>query len=80
MNNSMAARLGEIVGTMDLGLNAVLGAHQSIGYKAILLVGTEEQKNKYVPKLASGEQLAAFALTEPGLISLRAYLASDSSR
>jgi len=66
LNNSMAARLGEIVGTMDLGLNAVLGAHQSIGYKAILLVGTEKQKMKYVPKLATGEQLAAFALTEPG--------------
>ena len=62
----MAARLGQIVGTMDLGLNAVMGAHQSIGYKGILLVGTEDQKRKYVPALASGEKLAAFALTEPG--------------
>lgn len=34
--------------------------------KGILLAGTDEQKNKYLPKLASGEQIAAFCLTEPG--------------
>ena len=43
-----------------------VGAHQSIGMKAILLFGNEEQKSTYLPKLASGEQYAAFALTEPG--------------
>ncbi|MBI1372507.1 MAG: acyl-CoA dehydrogenase [Phycisphaera sp.] len=43
----------------------LVGAHQSIGLKAIVLMGTEEQKQRFLPKLASGEELAAFALTEP---------------
>lgn len=34
-------------------------------FQGILLYGTEEQKLKYLPRLASGEQLAAFCLTEP---------------
>jgi alkylation response protein AidB-like acyl-CoA dehydrogenase len=38
---------------------------QSIGFKGILLFGTPEQKAKYLPQLASGEHVAAFALTEP---------------
>lgn len=39
----------------DLGVGIVLGAHQSIGFKGILLFGTKAQKEKYLPKLASGE-------------------------
>lgn len=42
-----------------------VNAHQSIGLKALLLFGTEEQRKKWLPPLAKGEQLAAFALTEP---------------
>ncbi len=42
------------------------GGHLSIGLKAILLFGTDEQKRRFLPELASGEKLAAFALTEPG--------------
>lgn len=42
-----------------------VNAHQSIGLKALLLFGTEEQRKKWLPVLAHGEQLAAFALTEP---------------
>jgi acyl-CoA dehydrogenase family protein 9 len=42
------------------------GAHSSIGMRGLLLFGTKEQKEKYFPKLASGEMIAAFALTEPG--------------
>ena len=41
------------------------GAHQSIGYKGILLEGTEAQKEQYLPSLASGEVFACFCLTEP---------------
>ena len=39
--------------------------HQSIGYKAIHLYGTEEQKQRFLPDLCSGRKLAGFALTEP---------------
>jgi len=42
------------------------GAHTGIGTLPIVYFGTPEQKAKYLPKLASGEWLAAYALTEPG--------------
>jgi acyl-CoA dehydrogenase family protein 9 len=45
---------------------ATVGAHQSIGLKPILLFGSEDQKRRWLPHLASGDRLAAFALTEPG--------------
>ncbi|MDD2981719.1 MAG: acyl-CoA dehydrogenase family protein, partial [Hespellia sp.] len=44
----------------------VVSAHTSLCVDPILTYGTEEQKQKYVPKLASGELLGAFGLTEPG--------------
>ncbi|GBF34338.1 butyryl-CoA dehydrogenase [Desulfocucumis palustris] len=43
----------------------ILAVHTSVGTFPILLFGTEEQKKKYVPKLAAGEYIGAFALTEP---------------
>lgn len=42
-----------------------VNAHQSIGLKALLLFGTEEQRNRWLSPLARGERLAAFSLTEP---------------
>jgi len=42
------------------------GAHTGIGTMPITLYGTEEQRKKYVPKLASGEWLGSYCLTEPG--------------
>lgn len=42
------------MGVHDLGVGISLGAHQSIGFKGILLFGTRSQKEKYLPKLASG--------------------------
>jgi len=65
LTNTQAARLFEIASGHDLGISICMGAHQSIGFKGILLCGTDEQKQKYLPKLATGEQIAAFALTEP---------------
>lgn len=47
-------------------LATAFGAHTGIGTMPILLYGTKEQKQKYVPKLASGEWFGAYCLTEPG--------------
>uniref|UniRef100_A0A8C9TLG6 Very long-chain specific acyl-CoA dehydrogenase, mitochondrial n=1 Tax=Scleropages formosus TaxID=113540 RepID=A0A8C9TLG6_SCLFO len=65
LSNTQYARLVEIVGMHDLGVAITLGAHQSIGFKGILLFGSQVQKEKYLPRLASGETIAAFCLTEP---------------
>lgn len=46
--------------------SSAFGAHTGIGTLPITLYGTEEQKQKYVPKLASGEWFGAYCLTEPG--------------
>ena len=56
---------GEIAST-DAALGVYFGAHQSIGCKGIVLFGTEEQKQRWLPRCASGEMIAAFCLTEPG--------------
>lgn len=47
-------------------LGVILSVHTSVGTNPILNFGTEEQKRHYLPKLASGEYLGAFAVTEPG--------------
>ncbi len=52
-------------GGRDSGLLLSLGAHICIGAVPIWLHGTEEQKRRYLPKLASGEHVGAFAITEP---------------
>ena len=83
LTNTQYARLTEIVGGNDLGVGIFIGAHQSIGFKGILLAGTPEQKEQYLPRLASGEDFAAFALTEPasgsdaGSIKTRAVPSAD---
>ncbi|HWO76986.1 MAG TPA: acyl-CoA dehydrogenase [Bacillus sp. (in: firmicutes)] len=46
-------------------VGVILSVHTSVSTYPILYFGTEEQKQKYVPKLASGEYLGAFCLTEP---------------
>lgn len=48
------------------GFSLSHGAHVGIGSLPIVLFGNDEQKNKYLPALASGEKIAAYALTEPG--------------
>ncbi|MBV6684507.1 acyl-CoA dehydrogenase [Bacillus sp. JRC01] len=46
-------------------IGVILSVHTSVGTNPILYFGTEEQKQTYIPKLASGEYLGAFCLTEP---------------
>ena len=62
---SAYCRVMQEVTTADASLAIVVGAHQSIGCKGLILFGTEEQKRRWLPKLATGELIAAFALTEP---------------
>jgi alkylation response protein AidB-like acyl-CoA dehydrogenase len=67
----------------EASFSVAFGAHTTIGTLPIVYYGTEEQKQKYLPKLASGEWIAAYALTEPGVgsdamgLSTRAALAPD---
>ena len=50
----------------DASVALTVGAHSSIGMRGLLLFGTDAQKRKYMPRLATGELIAAFCLTEPG--------------
>ncbi|MGG0239511.1 acyl-CoA dehydrogenase [Bacillus rhizoplanae] len=61
-------------------VGVILAVHTSVGTNPILYFGTEEQKQKYIPKLAAGEYLGAFALTEPGAGSDAGSLKSRAVR
>ncbi len=50
----------------DASVALTVGAHSSIGMRGLLLFGTDAQKKRWLPKLATGELIAAFCLTEPG--------------
>jgi alkylation response protein AidB-like acyl-CoA dehydrogenase len=56
----------EELSAVDGSVGIIVAAHNSLGTNHIFLAGNEEQKRKYVPKLASGEWLGAWGLTEPG--------------
>lgn len=55
----------EEISKVDAGMGVALSAHTSLGTWPIWRFGTEEQKMKYLPPLASGEKIAAFGITEP---------------
>lgn len=61
-------------------MGVILSVHTSVGTNPILYFGTEEQKQKYVPKLAAGEYLGAFCLTEPSAGSDAASMKSRAVR
>jgi alkylation response protein AidB-like acyl-CoA dehydrogenase len=60
-----SAYVGEQIAVMP-SFGGSLGAHTTIGTLPIVYFGTPEQRAKYLPKLASGEWIAAYCLTEPG--------------
>ncbi|MFL6332592.1 MAG: acyl-CoA dehydrogenase family protein [Pyrinomonadaceae bacterium] len=60
-----SAYVGEQIGVVP-SFAGSLGAHTGIGTLPLVYFGTEEQKARYLPRLASGEWVAAYALTEPG--------------
>lgn len=79
------ARVMQELAATDASLAVISGAHQSIGYKAVMLFASDEQKKRWLPKLASGEMIACFCLTEPSSgsdaasIQTRAVLSEDKS-
>jgi acyl-CoA dehydrogenase family protein 9 len=66
LSNTAYARVMQELGGLDSSVAVTVGAHQSIGMKGLLLFGSSELKQHYLPRLATGESVAAFALTEPG--------------
>ena len=55
----------EVIGGQCASTAVFINAHHSIGLRALELFGTERQKESWLPDLASGKKIAAFALTEP---------------
>src|SRR5437868_477531 len=60
--------------------SVIIDVHTSVGSEPILLFGTEEQRRRWLPRLASGELLGAFALTEPAAGSDAASLKASARR
>ena len=65
LDKSSAAYVAEQIG-MNPSFGGSIGAHTGIGTMPLLYFGTAAQKARYLPRLASGELVAAYALTEPG--------------
>src|SRR5438874_7126612 len=85
LSQSNYGRAAVLLGSWDGNVAALVSAHQSIGVaQPLLLFGTEEQKQKYLPRVAGGE-ISAFALTEthagsdPATLSLKAEPTEDGS-
>ncbi|KAJ9580258.1 hypothetical protein L9F63_004071 [Diploptera punctata] len=79
------ARLDEVT-SLDGSLGVTLAAHQAFGLKGLLIAGNEQQKQNYLPRLATGKLIAAFCLTEAGSgsdlaeIQSRAVLSEDKKK
>lgn len=66
------------LGQTALAFRSVFGTNVGIGSQGILMDGTEEQRREYLPKIASGEYIFSFALTEPGAGSDAASLKTSA--
>ena len=80
LSNAAYARVLGQTSSHDSSVSLTIGAHSSIGMKGVLLFGTPDQKSRYLPKLASGEMIAAFCLTESGAGSDAASVRTKASR
>lgn len=65
MSQTQYCRILEVLGAHCGSTALFVNAHHSIGPRALVLFGNEAQKKKYLPDLASGKSISAFALTEP---------------
>ena len=85
LSSSAYARVFETLSTIDASLAVLVGVHCGLGSKAIVLHGNDQQKERYLPALARGDFLAAYALTEPEVgsdaqnIKTTATLSKDGS-
>ncbi len=68
------------LGRTSPAFRSLIGTNNGIGSQGIVLDGTPEQKARYLPRLASGELIGSFALTEPGSGSDAASLATTAIR
>jgi acyl-CoA dehydrogenase family member 9 len=80
MNATAYSRTLQELSKYNGSIAITAGAHSSIGMRALLLYGTEEQRARFYPKLATGEMIAAFALTEPGAGSDAASIKTKAVR
>lgn len=70
----------EQLGRTNNGFTTLIGAHTGIGSVGIVEMGTEEQRQKYLPAMAAGEKIGAFALTEPNAGSDAANIKTTAVR
>ena len=86
LSHTAYARVFGRISSIDASLAVLVGVHCGLGSKAIVLYGSEAQKARYLPMLARGETLAAYALTEPETgsdaqnIKTSATLSGDGSK
>ena len=86
LSSTAYARVFGTLAGIDGSISVLIGVHCGLGSKAIVLFGTPEQKARYLPMLARGETLAAYALTEPETgsdaqnIVTRAQRSADGSK
>lgn len=80
LGNMAYSRTLQEVAKYDASVAVTIGAHSSIGMRGLLLFGTDDQKERYYEKLASGEMIAAYCLTEPGAGSDAAAVATTAVR
>jgi acyl-CoA dehydrogenase family protein 9 len=65
LSSTAYARVFGTISSIDGSIAVLIGVHCGLGSKALVLFGSPEQKARYLPMLARGETLAAYALTEP---------------
>ncbi len=80
MNSTAYSRTLQELSKYNGSIAITAGAHSSIGMRALLLYGTEDQRTRYYSKLATGEMIAAFCLTEPGAGSDAAAIKTKAVR
>lgn len=80
LNMSEEVQVAFVLGRASPAFRSVIGTNNGIGAFGIVNGGTEAQKAKYLPKLASGEIIGAFALTEPGAGSDAASLTTRAAK